>query len=89
MTRQRLLVALNGATALAAIAALTTVLTLAPRFSSIERHVREVHQVIVTLKLPRGVHAQCMQLACSIIGKEVMPGPPGHPHAPGGKPAPA
>jgi hypothetical protein len=81
MIHPRLIALLHGATALAAIAALIVLLTLAPRFSNIERHVREVRQEVITLQLPPGVKAR-LQAAPR---KEVMPEPPGH--NPGGKPA--
>jgi hypothetical protein len=66
VTRQRILVALNGATAIAAIAALITILLNPPRFSNVERQIREVRKEIVQLELPPGVHAR-------VTRKEVMP----------------
>jgi hypothetical protein len=82
VTHHRLIV-LNGATSIVAIAALIVVLSLAPRFSSIERQSREVRREIVTLtlKLPPGVHAR--------IRKEVVPVPPVHVPLPAVRPAPA
>jgi hypothetical protein len=78
--RQRIAIALSGATSLSAIAALIAVLAQAPKLENVERATREVRQQIVTLTLhlPRGVHA-------TLTRKEVRPGNP----IPHGQPGPA
>jgi hypothetical protein len=83
MNPLRLIIALQGVAATAAIAALIVVLLQAPELSNVNRHLREVKEEVVTLHLPHGVHAT------TTTRKEVMPGPPGRTHNPGGKPTPA
>jgi hypothetical protein len=91
VTRDRVLVGLHGLTGFAAIAALIVVLLQGSRLSSVDHHIREVHEQIVTLRLPPGVHARVLR---TITRKGVVPGSPEvkakvKVPAPGGRPAPA
>lgn len=90
-TRERILTGFTGLTAIAAVGALIAVLLQAPKFADVERHIHEVKEEVVTLRLPPGVHARVLTVRRR---KGVMPGSPevkAHVRVPtpGGRPAPA